>query len=186
MFVCQLFCNNQTEVPLPLGYLSHIIRIISSALNSGVQSTTTVVIQSTKLIFTLDYRGLLVLIPLYLEQIPSIFAQEKNFPNKTKSASMTILASLLSLPNHYEEYAIPLINNKKGKLQMKEVRSTIITIIKNVLTDNVHWMIEDKTLLHILNKAICCATVLIYQESAKINSDLDILKVYIQAIYNIL
>ena len=64
--VCKIFCSNQSEVPIALGYVAHIMRIILSALSSKNINTICIVISQTKYIFTLEYKGLYMLIPYYL------------------------------------------------------------------------------------------------------------------------
>ena len=174
--VCRLFCTNQCEVPLALGYLAHIVRIISSALTSGVQSTISIVLQHTKSIFSLDYRGLLMLIPTYLQQIHTVLDPESGFSMKTRSAAVSILGSLVCIPDHYEKYEIPLVG-KTEKMAMSSVKFTVYEEIARVLNKYGSARNEDKTYLRVINKCICCATVIVYQESARPSPDVSLLKV---------
>lgn len=176
MSVCQLFCNNQSEVPLALGYLAHIVKIITSALNSKLQSTISIVIQYTKPIFTLDYRGLLILIPIYLEQISNILDSDSTYSLKAKSAAVSILASMICIPDHYDKYEIPLIG-KTYKMPMSAVKATIVTLLRKVFSDGNSSKNEEKTYLHIICKAICCVNAFIFHEASKTNCNPDLLKV---------
>ena len=177
--ICRIFCANQCEVPLPIGYLAHIIRIVSSALSSGVQSTISIVIQHTKPIFTLDYRGLLVLIPLYIQQVKVVLNLESGFSAKARSASVSILASLLSVPDHYVGHEIPPI--VKAADSAKSAITTMLQV-KQMLYDEILKVLHRYTSAtpethKMLCKAICCATVIIYIESTKHVCNADVIKV---------
>lgn len=181
MSVCGLFCTNQSEVPLAIGYLAHLIKIISSALNSKTQSTISTVIQLTKTIFLLDYKGLLVLIPIYLEQIKTVLDIDNTFSLKAKSAAISILSSLICFPDHYDNYEIPILG-KVEKINMQAIKEAIVNQIENVLVTYPSEKNVEKTYHRIISKAICCANLLVYQEAAKANCNKELLKVKIKII----
>ena len=174
--VCRLFCSNQCEVPLALGYLAHVVRIVTSALTSGISSTISIVIQSTKHIFSLDYRGLLALIPTYLEQIHKILDVKSDFSSKAKSAAISLLGSLLSIPDHYGKYEVPIIG-KPDKMTMPQVKDLVYQELLSVLHNQTDVRTTDKTHLKFVNKAISCAAVIVYQETAKQDFDTPLIKV---------
>ncbi len=178
--ICRLFCSNQCEVPLALGYLAHVIRILASALQSGVQSTISVLLQHTKFIFSLDYRGLLVLVPLYLQQITIVLKPNSDFSHKAQSAAISILGSLLCLPDFYDKYDVPVLG-KSERMTMAQVKDTVVREIDQVLTASATIHSDDKTYLRVVSKAICCATVLTYQEAIKDNCNLEMLKVILRS-----
>jgi len=179
--VCRVFCGNQCEVPLPIGYLTHMIRIITSALCSPEQSTVSVVIQHSKRIFMLDYRGLFVLIPIYLNQIQTVLAHNSGFSPKTKSAAVTILSSLLCLPDHFNAYEIPLIIKSDGNTKMTMMQ------VKDLVYDEIIKMLQkyspndnpDPVYTKAINKSICCATIIIYHETSKPAFSTDLIKVFL-------
>jgi len=126
-------------------------------LMSDKPCTISVIIINTKLLFTLDYGGLFILIPYYLKQIKNIL--NGDFNNKTKSAAVTILGSLLHIPIHYPNYKIPSITKDTAKITMKEIDGTIKELIFTFIKQS-----KDSK---IICKAICCTTIIIYFEASK-------------------
>lgn len=171
--VCTLFCTNQTEVPLKFGYLSHVVRAVSAALRSQMRSTISIVIRKTKYIFSLDYRGLLTLMPLYLAQIQDILAVDSPYEDRVKSAAMTILGSLLCLPDRFPRHEVASAVKgapKVGMLDMKrQIQGILCTFIESFKT--------NKSAEKIMLKAICCANIMIYQEAANPDRQADTLHV---------
>ena len=171
----KLFCKYISEVPITTNLLIIIIKLAVSALNSENEQIITELIIASKTIFTLDYRGLLVLIPIYLQKIKDILNISKGYSNKAKSAAISILGSLISVPNHYKDYSIPLYYNKSKKISMSEIETDIWNNIKSFLlifsSKNImrktNLDIDDMLYIKTINKAICCASVIIYQESVK-------------------
>ncbi len=146
-----------------------MIRIVTSALDSGVIDTVKVVLQNAKRIFALDYRGTLVLIPAFLTRVNDVLrtVEDKGgFLSKTKSACMTILGSLLCLPDRYDKYDIPILG-KKEKMTMEAVKQQIYDTLLMALTLYSGGTSDDNAYLKFICKAVCCATVVVYQESAR-------------------
>ena len=181
-----MFCDNQSEVPLQFAYLSHMIRIISTSLISGQNSTISTIIKNTKYIFTLDYKGLLILIPLYVNQIESILKSKSDFNSNTKISALTLLGSLLCIPYQYPNYEISSVIKGGNKTKMEEVKYKIQNIIWNFIheTSNQLQMIKTesdpnlKSTVKIMNKAICYSIVLVYQEASRPKPQSDLIQVF--------
>ena len=175
--LCKVFCKNKSEVPLQFGYFAHVIRIISASLSSGISSTVSIIIESTKRIFTLDYDGLLVLIPIYLKQIKNVLKPGKEFNKKVKSAAISILGSLLCIPDRYPNYTIPSIIGGIEKMTMDNAKKSIYEQIINFLKNYSLSSSNEEIYYKMINKAVCCASVIIYQEISNPNPQIDIVKV---------
>jgi len=163
----KLFCTLRSEVPLPINYLTIMIKMIFNSLTSKLPQVINITIQYTNSIFTLDYRGLLVLIPPYIKQIKKILTVNIESPDIVKSSAITILGSLIAFPNHYREYKIPLLENPGEFISMEKVQDDIYEILSEFLKRANPKVLSDNSGLRIINKAICCATIIIYQEAIK-------------------
>ena len=175
-----MFCDNQSEVPLKFGYLSHIIRIISTALNSNIQSTISIIMRKTKYIFSLDYKGLLVLIPIYFLHLQEILKLNSSFEDKVKSAAMSIIGSLLCLPDRFSNYKITSIVKGIPKMEMEEIREKLQEILWTFIETFKVNMTSPTTAASsakVMRKAVCCANIMIYQEAVNTNRQPYILKV---------
>ncbi len=165
---------------MPIGYVAHMIRIITMALNSGTESTIGTVLQQTKRIFALDYRGLLVLVPLYLQRIREVLEHKEGkdlYAVKTKSAAMSILGSLICVPDHYGKYEIPVMG-KAESVPMDAVKRHVYDSIFLALELYPAGTSSEHKYLKFVSKAVCCVTVVIYQEAAKDSCNTEIIKVY--------
>jgi hypothetical protein len=80
----------------------------------------------------MDYRGLLTLVPTYITSIKKLL-KDTLFSNRTKSKAVTMLGSLLYLPNHYTDYAVPLMDNPENKFTMQKVKEELYEIILYLL-----------------------------------------------------
>lgn len=166
--MCGLFCSNQSEVPLKFGYLAHIIRVISTALNSNIQSTISMIMRKTKYIFSLDYKGLLLLIPIYLLHLQEILKSSSPFEDKVKSAAVSILGSLLCFPDRFLNYKITSIVKGVPKMEMEEIREKLQEILWSYIETfkvNITSSITANSSAKVMRKVICCANIMIYQEA---------------------
>lgn len=143
-----------------------MIKLIHGSLTSGQPQVVNGTIQYTKAVFTLDYRGLLVLVPPYLAQVGKVLAESAESPNVVKSSAVSILASLLALPTHYAGYEIPLLDSPGQTLPMAKAAESIHQILKKLLESDVSKLCFDKYGYKVVKKALCCATTIIYQEAA--------------------
>ena len=132
------------------------------------------IIRNSKKIFLLDYRGMNLLIPTYVEYI-SIVLEDSSFPYDVKSSALSILGSLLCLPNHYPGLKLPRINSTTHYIppySMQEMKlylkSNIISILNQPLPAHV-----NENYAKFVKKGICCATVLVYEEMSWDKRPLD-------------
>ena len=188
----RIFFKNQCEVPFPMGYLAHIIEIITAELNSPNKSSISSIMKSTKSIFSLNYRGLLGLIPVYLKKIKEVL-KNKDYPTKVKNYAVSILASLLCFPDHYSNYIVTSFDEANTKVTMEVIKDNIqelilytlrykeqsskisyINMINKEISEDCN---DDKFMIKVTYKAICCATVMIYQEAIKKKPNIDFMKV---------
>lgn len=175
---CRFLCSNVSEVPLQFGYFAHLVRIIASALASNEQIVVTTVIRNTKTVFCSDYNGSLVLVPLYLEKIREILRLNSSFGYSTKSAAVSILGSLICLPDQYPDYVIPPISEGAAKMTMPEVKEKVHDLIWLLIKEsNTALETLNKASARALSKAICCAFLVIHQEAAKSAPQIDTIKV---------
>ena len=196
--ISYILCNNQSEIPLPIEYLGQSIQAIISVFDSDNRKAKDYLLKHTKYIFTLDYRGLMILIPLYLDQIEAciknnlevIQLMEKNnkkndekinidgdwkHSSQAVSASINILGSLISIPDYYETYEIPIIKTPGSICTMDYIKEKIQSIIIEIMNkykskdfklfDNNNENTE--ILVKVNEKAIYCSIVIIYQEIIK-------------------
>ena len=160
--------------------MSFIINSITNALNSNVQSTINVVIEKTKYIFSLDYKGLLVLIPTYIIQIEKVFKANSNFDDKIKIAAMTILGSLVCIPDRFHDYEVSSVGKNPIKMKMKDIKQKVQDILLAFIEGfkmNMGSKGVVKSSEKIIRKAICYANIVIYQEAANPKRNVENLKV---------
>ena len=183
-----MFCQNRSEVPLSIDYLTYVISMISNALNTKVVSTISIVIQNTKRIFSLDFPGLLCLIPLYVTKIFDILQynminKHKNsldeskidyeFSHITINAAVSILASIIAIPGHYKNYEFPLLATEAKIFTMDNLNQDIYCSIIFLLSN---FRVNEDT-IKILCKSIACGILILYKESCKKVIDIDFTKV---------
>lgn len=188
MIVCSVFCLNRSEAPISAELLGHVIQILSSALGSQFNTAVRTVLQRTKSVFTLDYRGLLVLVPHYMEQIEKavrgnvVVAEKRSskseevFPSITTNAAVSILASLVALADYYEGYVVA---SSRSEISMLELKKNSYDLVTYILDKYISTLNSDKAYLKAINKAICCATIIVYQEAVKEKPRVEIIKVYL-------
>ena len=190
--LCNIFCKNKSEVPLEIDYLGIIIEIILTSLNSPSEVTIGILLKNTKYIFGLDYRGMIELIPAYIGKISEVL-KDKKYSKSTQSAAMSILGSLLCVPDNYPEYEIISFDETSKKTTMKEIKeklhNEILYIMKNteIIKDQDVKNDEEakekllsahiKSPMNILYKAICCSGLIIHQECMLKNPNMELIKV---------
>lgn len=176
--VCRLFCTNVSEVPMQFGYFAHIVRTLSSALVSSEVSVVTAVLRNTKNVFSLDYDGLLTLIPVYLMQIREVLKFGNDFDDNTKSAAVSILASLICLPEQYPDYIIPPIIKGVEKMPMNKVKEEVYELIHLFIKESKTKLdLAGKALTKAVSKAICSAFLIIHHESIKLTPQVSTIEV---------
>lgn len=187
--LCGVLCKNSCEVPFPVGYLAYVIQIVVAGMKSNSKSCIYAIMKSTKNIFSLNYRGLLGLIPVYIKKIKEVI-KHSGYSAAAKSSAVSILASLLHIPDHYSNYTIVSFEDAAGKMPMSAVKKKVFKLIKYAL-DSLHLPEEaknsvempmDKHRVKVISKAICCATILIGQEALKKQPDVSIIKVLLQTL----
>lgn len=176
-----MLCGNVSEVPVSCDCLGCVVESVVLALTSGVKSVVTAVVVSTKYVFCLDYPGLLMLIPLYLKEIKKILDLDNGYPYSAISAAVTILGSLLALPDHYSGYTLPPLPQQPESFQMQDLRRPIYGSIEYVLAQYETTPASPPKFLKAINKAVCCATVIVNQEMLKSEPDMDTVKVNFEA-----
>ena len=157
------------------------MNVIFSALASGVPSTITIAITNTKFIFGLDFRGLLVLIPIYLDTINKILHSEE-YTNELKNICLSIIGSLICIPEHYSGYKIPSLIKPGEKYLMSDIKNIINEIIFNYLEsskdlEKITPNYEVKKLIKSICKALCCSTLIISLEIRKSEPDMKLMNV---------
>ena len=176
--ICGLLYFNQSEVPLSFTYYSYIIDTFVSLLSSKDERIINVIMKNSKYIFTLDFRGLLILIPIYLSHIKEILIVDSKFSDTTKNSAITILGSLIFVPDHYgKNYNIPLLLEEGKCIPMSQVKLSIYSIIMNIMITFHIDSKSSKKYIEIIKKTICCVTVLIYHETLKTDIEIDTIKV---------
>ena len=95
-----------------------------------------------------------------------------SFLLKTISAALSILSSLISIPDHYKNYVIPPIinSNKKsvssnGPISMELMKKRIFESIKQFLSKSESNDDNEKLLIKTICKGVSCATVILYKEA---------------------
>jgi len=176
--VCKFMCKNVSEVPLQFSYFAHIIRILSLALMTSEEILIRTIIRDTKNIFGLGFDGTFMLIPLYLKQIKEILNFKSNFDSISKSSAISILASLICIPDQYPNYIIPSVIKGVDEMSMIEVKSSVLNLIWLFIKEsNMEADTTKKGLDKAISKGICCSFLIIHQEASKPNPQIDFIKV---------
>lgn len=119
------------------------------------------------------------MIPCYLKQIERVLEIHGEFSWKTKSAAVSILGSLLCIPDHYENFELSTIGTLE-KLTMIQVKQAVSKNILQVL--NNYPSTEVSTSHRLICKSICCAAVTVYQEASRTNCNKELLNLLVEAI----
>jgi len=130
-----------------------------------------------------------MLIPAYLAQIKNFIRNNKvlfdkknvkgdldndSFPSITTNAAVSTLGSLIVLTDHYEDYPFPSMPN----FYMAELKKQTYELIIFILEEYITTKSKEKDYLKVINKALCCATVIVYQETIKANPNKETIKVF--------
>ena len=181
--ICRAFCLNQSNVPLPIKHFTYVLKIISSVLESDSNLLKQTVIRHTKLIFTLDYRGVFILVPLYIREIEKII-NENNFKTDKKylksiNAAATILGSLIVVSDCFTEYKNSQIDTSKFiSCSISNLKKDIYRLIVSILKNHKAESDENRLQTKMINKGICCLTLSLYQEIIKAEISFKKLSVY--------
>ena len=152
--LCQLFCTNKSEAPFPLEYLSYFMDTLKKAFLSKIRSTISILIKRTKHIFTLDYRGLIILIPLYLKPIEALLNPDHCYTDSEKNAALSLLGSIITISSYYNDYTFTSLANEES-ITMIYIKDEAYKYIMYVLLKYKTSQSSSHSHLKVIMKAIC-------------------------------
>jgi hypothetical protein len=128
-----LFLQKRAYKPIDTNLLSHYYRVIHNGLNSGKEQITWEIITSCKYLFSLGLPGVSVLIPAFLREIDRLFnsALLTNTAPEIDRNALTIVNSLICVPEHFDKLQIPTIEEQP--MDTNSIRSKIASILVSAI-----------------------------------------------------
>ena len=124
----------------------------------------------------MDYRGLIILIPLYLKPIEALLNPDHCYTDSEKNAALSLLGSIITISSYYNDYTFTSLANEES-ITMIYIKDEAYKYILYVLLKYKTSQSSSHSHLKVIMKAICCATVIIYQEALKPSLNIDIINV---------
>jgi len=105
--LCRLVVR-QSHINLPLPLLSHFYDCVQvSLLEFSLSKAAWAILEHSTAIFSMGLPGANLLIPYYLTEISKIFTKVDHIAEKVREAALTIIASLVVFPSHFNGLQIP-------------------------------------------------------------------------------